>query len=88
MDRGSTFKLISNYVNMITATDSKVSPKLTGNPAGRGCVLCTGEVEQQAFDCNFLFSCIQFNHIMATQQEFDVEFELMMAKRGDFSATA
>lgn len=34
------------------------------------------------------FSCIQFNHITATQQEFDVEFELMMAKRGDFSATA
>lgn len=24
MDRGFTFKLISNYVNMITATDSKV----------------------------------------------------------------
>lgn len=24
MDRGFTFKLISNYINMITATDSKV----------------------------------------------------------------
>lgn len=50
------------------------------------------EVEQQAFDCNFFvmveFSCIQFNHIAATQQEFDVEFEPTMAKRGDFSATA
>ena len=26
MDRGFTFKLISNYVNMITATDNKVTP--------------------------------------------------------------
>lgn len=24
MDRGFTFKLINNYINMITATDSKV----------------------------------------------------------------
>lgn len=24
MDRGFTFKLISNYINMITSTDSKV----------------------------------------------------------------
>ena len=30
MDRGFTFKLISNYVTMITATDSKVTP---GNQA-------------------------------------------------------
>lgn len=27
MDRGFTFKLISNYINMITATDSKVKKK-------------------------------------------------------------
>lgn len=33
MDRGFTFKLISNYINMITATDSKVSPEHAGNPA-------------------------------------------------------
>lgn len=28
MDRGFTFKLISNYINMITATDSKVKQNL------------------------------------------------------------
>lgn len=27
MDRGFTFKLISNYINMITAADSKVTKK-------------------------------------------------------------
>ena len=29
MDRGFTFKLINNYINMITATDSKVKKKKT-----------------------------------------------------------
>lgn len=33
MDRGFTFKLISNYINMITATDSKVSAEHAGGPA-------------------------------------------------------
>lgn len=30
VDRGFTFKLISNYINMITATDSKVKTNFTG----------------------------------------------------------
>lgn len=29
MDRGFTFKLISNYINMITAADSKVTKKIS-----------------------------------------------------------
>lgn len=29
MDRGFTFKLISNYINMITATDSKVQAMIS-----------------------------------------------------------